>query len=267
MNFTRSGAVALRYFYLLRDNWIRVFQVFIWATLDIILWGFITKYLDQVGGAVFSFTTLLLSAVTLWALMTRAMQGITTPFLEDVWSRNLLNMFGSPLSIAEYILGLSLTSICTSVLGLIFMLVLASSIFGLPFAALGLPFALFVAILFVFGIAVGIVGICIVLSKGPAAEWFIWPLPTVLTPIVGVYYPISVLPQWVQYVSHAIPATYVFEGLRGIVERGAVDWTALGIAAVLDLVFLVLAWTLFVYVYRRAVRSGAIARYSAESFQ
>lgn len=267
MKFTRSGAVALRYFYLLRDNWIRVFQIFIWATLDIILWGFITKYLDDVGGAVFSFTTLLLSAVTLWAFMTRAMQGITTPFLEDVWSRNLLNMFGSPLSVTEYILGLSVTSICTSVLGLIFMLLLASAVFGLPLISLGLPFALFVLLLFVFGVALGILGICIVLMKGPAAEWFVWPLPTVLTPLVGVYYPISVLPTWLQYLSEVIPATHVFEGLRGVIERGTVNVHALVLASVLDAVFLALSWALFVFVYRRAVRSGAIARYSAESFQ
>jgi ABC-2 type transport system permease protein len=147
------------------------------------------------------------------------------------------------------------------------MTVLAAWLFGLALWSLGVAFAIFVVLLFIFGTGLGIIAIGIVLRLGPSAEWFVWPIPTILTPFVGVYYPISVLPQWMQWIGHAIPATYVFEGLRGIIEHQAIDWTALGLAFVLDFIFLGLAYAFFLYIYRRAVHSGAIARYSAESFQ
>jgi ABC-2 type transport system permease protein len=267
MNFRRLFAITYRYFLLLRDNFTRSFQILVWALLDIVLWGFITKYLDSIGNPGFSFVPILLGAVTLWAFMSRAMQGVSTPFLEDVWSRNLLNIFASPLTIGEYIGGLVLASVATSSLGLFCMTILAAWLFGLTLWSLGAAFAAFIVLLFIFGVGVGVIAIGIVLRLGPSAEWFVWPIPTILTPFVGVYYPIGVLPLWMQFVSRVLPPTYVFEGLRGVIEKNVVDWGALGIGFILDIIFLVLAYGFFLYIYRRAVQSGAIARYSAESFQ
>jgi ABC-2 type transport system permease protein len=267
MNIHRLFAITFRYYLLLRDNFTRSFQILVWALLDVVLWGFLTKYLDTVGNPGFSFVPVLLGAVTLWAFMSRAMQGVSTPFLEDVWSRNLLNFFASPLTMGEYIGGLVLASIATSSLGLLAMTVLASLLFGLSLWSLGVAFAAFVILLFIFGIGLGIIAIGIVLRLGPSAEWFVWPIPTILTPFVGVYYPISILPGWMQLIAHIIAPTYVFEGLRSIIERQFIDWQALGLAFVLDLVFLGLAYGFFYYIYKKALRNGSIARYSAESFQ
>jgi len=267
MNFRRLFAIAYRYFILLRDNFTRSFQIFVWALLDTVLWGFITKYLDSIGNPGFSFVPVILGAVTLWAFMSRAMQGVSTPFLEDVWSRNLLNFFASPLTIGEYLGGLILASICTSALGLFAMTLLAAWLFGLALWTLGTVFAAFVILLFIFGVGLGVIAIGIVLRLGPSAEWFVWPIPMILTPFVGVYYPISVLPLWMQLISRILAPTYVFEGLRGIIEKQTLDWGALGLAFALDIIFLGLAYAFFSYIYRRAVHSGAIARYSAESFQ
>jgi ABC-2 type transport system permease protein len=266
MNFRRLFAVSYRYYLLLRDNRIRLFQIFIWAALDIVLWGFITKYLDSVGIAGFSFVPVLLGAVTLWAFMTRAMQGVSTPFLEDVWSRNLLNFFASPLTLTEYIGGLVVASLVTSTLGFIFMALLAVLFFGLALWQLGFALVAFVALLFLFGVGLGVIGIAIVLRLGPSAEWFVWPIPTVLTPFVGVYYPVSVLPGWMQVIAQLLPPTYVFEGMRDIIERQTISMHALVVAGVLDAVFLVISFLIFTAIYRRAVQSGAIARYSAEAF-
>ena len=266
MNLRRTFAITLRYLYLLRATPARLSQVFIWAILDIVLWGFITKYLDSVGGSGVNFTSVLLGAVVLWAFMTRAMQGLSTPFLEDVWARNLLNFFASPLTIAEYIGGLTIASIITSAAGLAVLLLLSALFFGLALWHLGLALATYLLLLFVFGIALGILALAVVLRFGPSAEWFVWPLPTVLSPLVGVFYPVAVLPEWMQVISHLIPASYVFEGFRGILERGSIDYGALVWGSMLDVVFLAFACWIFLHVYHAAVRSGAIARYSAESY-
>ena len=112
----------------------------------------------------------LLGAVLLWDFCERVMQGVGTAFLEDVWSRNLLNLFSSPLSISEYVTGLVLTSIMTSSLGLIMMLIVALGVFHLGLFSQGLPLAAFVLVLFVFGITLGIVATAMVLRFGPASD-------------------------------------------------------------------------------------------------
>jgi len=129
----------------------------------------------------------LLGAVLLWDFMVRIMQGVTLAFLEDVWTRNFLNIFATPLSIPEYVSGLVISSIATSSVGLVVMILLATLVFGLSFFIYGAMLVPFLAVLFLLGIALGILGSAIVLRLGPAAEWFIWPIPALLSPFAGVF--------------------------------------------------------------------------------
>jgi len=193
------------------------------------------------------------------------MHGVTMAFFEDVWSRNFLNIFASPMTIAEYLAGLVTTSIATSAVGLLVMLVLATAVFGLSFFSYGGAFVPFLLVLFLFGIALGIVGCGIVLRLGPSAEWFVWPIPALLSPFAGVFYPVATLPQWMQLVARLLPPAYVFEGMRAIVMGGAVSRVSLVIGGVLAVIDVLIASVFFTRVYRQAVRTGLIARYSAES--
>lgn len=267
MNISRAFAVTYRYFLIVRGSYSRVFQIFVWASLEIILWGFLTKYLDQVGAADFSFTPILLGAIVFWELVSRAQQGVSTPFLEDIWARNLLNFFASPLSTVEYIFGLVMAGFVAWCAGLVFMTVFASFAFGFSLWSLGVPAFMFLLILFVFGLALGVFSISMVLRFGQTAEWFIWPIPTVIAPFAGVFYPTTVLPLWMQMISSILPVTYVFKNLRTIVLEQTFSLRDMIIALGLDVLLLFLMCVLFVRVYRWALRHGAIARYSAESFQ
>src|SRR5579863_7638317 len=150
MKLRPIAAIILRQLYLMRSSPVRVFGMLVWVTIDIVLWGFITRYLNTVGGSGVNFVPALLGAVLLWDFCERVMQGVGTAFLEDVWSRNLLNLFSSPLSISEYVTGLVLTSIMTSSLGLLMMLIVALGVFHLQLFSQGLPLAAFVLLLFVF---------------------------------------------------------------------------------------------------------------------
>jgi ABC-2 type transport system permease protein len=265
MNFNRTGAIVLRQYYLLRGSPARVLPLFAWVAIDIILWGFITRYLNQVASAGFNFVSTLLGAVLLWDFLTRVMHGVTTAFFEDVWSRNFLNIFATPLSLTEYVSGLVLTSLATSLAGLAAMLLLASTLFGLSFIIYGLLLIPFLLELFLFGIALGIVGSAIVLRFGPAAEWFIWPIPALLSPFACVFYPLSTLPHWMQLIAYLLPASWVFESMRKIISGTAVSISALAAGALLALLYILLAGWFFARIYRHAVRTGLIARYSAES--
>lgn len=289
MSPTRAFAVVLRQYYLIRGSFSRFLPLFMWVAIDMVLWGFLSRYLDTVAVSGGGFVPTLLGAVLLWDFLTRVMQGVTIAFLEDVWSRNFLNFFATPLSVTEYLGGLVATSILTSIVGLGVMLALATTVFGLPFLAYGPAAIPYLVILFVTGIALGIFGSALVLRLGPASEWFIWPIPAMVSPFAGVFYPVSTLPEWMQMVSKALPPSYVFEGMRaglgagqaaeaaaatGAAAVGAAgaahgpglaSATALLMGAGLSLFYLALAAWFFKRTYRHAIRSGLIARYSAET--
>jgi ABC-2 type transport system permease protein len=265
MNPQRVGAIVVRQLYLYRGSPQRILPIFGWVAIDILLWGFITRYLNQVSHAGFNFVPALLGAVLLWDFLARIMQGVTMAFFEDVWSRNFLNFFATPLRTSEYLAGLVLTAIGTSLLSLIAMLALASGVFGLSFLALGAVMIPFLMVLFLTGIALGVAAAAMVLRLGPASEWLIWPIPSLISPFAGVFYPIKVLPAWMQALSRVLPPSYVFEGLRAVVAGRPAPWGQLAIGSGLAAAYLVLACLFFSSVYRFAIRTGLIARYSAET--
>jgi ABC-2 type transport system permease protein len=264
-SLVRTAGVVLRQYYLVRGSASRVIPLFAWVAVDIVLWGFITRYLNAISHARVDFVPVMLGAVLLWDFFSRVMHGVTMAFLEDVWSRNFLNFFATPMSVSEYLAGLVLSSIATSTVGLIVMLVLSTFVFGLSFAVYGAALLPFLVVLFLFGISLGILGCAIVLRFGPASEWFIWPLPGLISPFAGVFYPIDTLPAWMQYLARLLPPAYVFEGMRTILAGGHVPGGVLLGGATLALADVLVASWVFTRVYRHAVRTGLIARYSAET--
>ncbi|MBZ5493773.1 MAG: ABC transporter permease [Acidobacteriia bacterium] len=265
MNLKRSAAIALRQFYLMRGSLARVLPLFAWVGIDMVLWGFMSRYLNAVTASKLNFVPTLLGAVLLWDFFTRVMQGVTMTFFEDVWSRNFLNLFASPLRISEYLMGLVISSIVTSFFGLVFMLVVASGAFGLSFFSYGVVLIPALLVLFLFGIALGIAATGMVLRLGPASEWFVWPIPALIAPFASVYYPLSTLPRWMQYVGRIIPPSYVFQNIRTVVAGGTIAWGALAFGAFLCFFYLLLATWFFSRMYRHGVRTGLIARYSSET--
>ena len=265
MKLRPIAGIIVRQFYLIRGSPVRVLPMFAWVAIDIVLWGFITRYLNSVSASGINFVATLLGAVLLWDLFTRVMQGVSTAFLEDVWSRNFLNLFATPLSISEYVTGLVLTSLATSTVGLLVMLALAIPVFGLAFFALGMLLIPFLLVLFCFGIALGIFASALVLRLGPASEWLVWPMPALLSPFACVFYPLAVLPPWMRAAAYLLPPSYVFEGMRSVLAGGGLSLPRLACGALLAILYIILAGQFFARVYRYAVRSGLLARYSAET--
>ena len=265
MSAKRTAAIVLRQLYLFRGSPARILPLFAWVAIDVVLWGFITRYLNSFTASRYNFVPALLGAVLLWDFFTRVMQGVTMAFFEDVWSRNFLNVFATPLLISEYLAGLILSSIWTSTIGLIVMLFLAQGVFGLSFLGYGVLLVPFLLLLFLCGIAIGIFASAAVLRMGPAAEWLIWPIPAMLSPFAGVFYPLSTLPGWMQWIGRALPPSYVFEGIRTIIAGRPVPRFDLLMGASLAVLYLALSCWFFWRVYRHAVRTGLIARYSAET--
>jgi ABC-2 type transport system permease protein len=145
------------------------------------------------------------------------------------------------------------------------MILLAIPLFGLSLFSYGVMLVPFLVVLFLFGVALGIAATAMVLRLGPSSEWLIWPIPAILSPLAGVFYPISVLPVPLQYVSRALPPSYVFENMRAILAGRPASFVDLAIATLLALLFVLAASLLWRKVYRDAIESGLLARYGAEN--
>ncbi len=265
MTINRTAAVVLRQFYLIQRNVPRLLSLVVWVVVDIILWGFMTHYLDTISTAKYSLVPAVLGAVLLWDFLIRIMHGLSAAFMEDSWSRNLFNFFASPLSISEYVAGLALSGIMTSMLGLAAMLLIATLIFGMSIFAYGVMIFPFLLILFITGTALGILGASIMLRYGPSSEWLIWPIPAMIAPFVGVFYPLHTLPHWMQVVSKVLPPSYVFESIRNITAGVPVTPETLWMGLGLSLIYVALACLLFSKICRFAIRTGLIARYGTET--
>jgi len=266
MNISRIYAIFIRQLFLVKSNPTRLASIFLWIIISVIQWGFITKYLGAFGQATFSFVNVVLGAVILWEFTNRVEYGIMTTFLEDIWSNNFINIFASPLKIKEYISGMVLTSIATAAIGFLIMISIAGLGFGYDIFKIGILLLPFIFILFLFGVALGIFASTLIFRLGPAAEWLVWPIPIVLSIFCGVFYPIATLPYSLQVVAKLIPASYVFEGARSILSSNAFPISNLFIGGLLAIIYLLLAYRLFISVYRRNLKNGGIARFSAEGF-
>ncbi len=268
MIFTRTYAIFLRQLYLFRSNPTRLASIFLWMVIDIIQWGFISKYFGTFGSSTFGFLAAILGAIVLWGFVSRIQQGIMTSFLEDIWSRNFINFFASPLKIIEYLSGLVLTSIATGLIGFVVVVLIAGIGFDYDFFAIGLHLLPFMAILLVFGIAMGIFVSAVIFRLGPTAEWLGWPIPLVLSVFSGVFYPVATLPTAFQVISRLIPASYVFENLRVVLAVGSPlvkPGPSILIGGLLALLYLAAAYAFFIRIYKRNLENGAIAQFNAEA--
>jgi ABC-2 type transport system permease protein len=268
MSPSHIAAIFFRQLFLYKSNPTRLASIFLWIMIDIIQWGFITKYLGSLGQDTFSFITVILGAIILWGFMTRIQQGIMMSFLEDIWSQNFINFFASPLKVREYLSGLILTSIITGLAGFFAMVGIAGVAFGYSIFKIGALLLPFMCILLIFGIAMGIFISAMIFRLGPSAEWLGWPIPIVLSLFAGVYYPIATLPPTFRIVSLCIPPAYVFESMRVILTSGTFPdnlVSSLIIGTALAIAYLIATCFFFTHIYRKNLRSGSIARFNAES--
>jgi len=213
----RINAMVLRYWYLLLSSWPRLLELIYWPALQIITWGFLQNYIAQNDNFFARAGGTLIGAVILWDILFRGQLGFSISFLEEMWARNLGNLLMSPLKPIEFLIALMVMSLIRLAIGVIPMTLLAYFFFGFNFYAIGLPLIAFFCNLIFTSWSIGIFVSGLVVRNGLGAESIVWTLMFGLMPLACVYYPVNVLPDWLQYVAWALPPTYVFEGMRALV--------------------------------------------------
>lgn len=264
MNFERIFTVFLRQAFLLRRSFHRLLGIFYWSALELFLWGYLTSYLARIGENRLGFLTVLIGTVILWNFLMRIQQGVAISFLEDVWAKNFMNLFASPLSIKEYIAGLVLVAVSTSLVSIAFMTGISWLLFSYNLFQFGFLMIPFVFVLFFFGLALGLYTTAMILRFGPSSEILAWSIPALIPPFSGVFYPLSALPQWIQSLAALIPSSYVFEGMRSVMFSGTLAGKDLILAAVLSLIYCVIAYFLLLKTYRYVLREGKLIRFQTD---
>ncbi len=254
----RLYGLLLRHLYLMRSSWTRVFDLVYWPVLQMIVWGFITVFLQNNSSWVLRAGGILIGAVLLWDVLVRGQFGMTISLLEEMWSRNLANLFVSPLRPLEFAASLMAMSLLRSAIGVLPAAFLAIPLFAYSIFDLGLPLVAFWTVLIGFSWAVGLIIAAALLRFGLAAESYAWASIFILSPITGVYYPIATLPWWLQPVSWALPPSHVFEGLRALVIDNVWRGDLMLAAALLDVVYIAGAAMLFLFAFRRAREEGRL---------
>lgn len=264
MKWNRIYALVLKYAFVCSRNAFRAMDVCFWPVMDLLVWGFVTLYLLKVSGAVPTMITFLVGAVILWNVFYRAQQVVCLSFMEDLWSRNLLNIFTSPVKVSEFITAAYILGLAQAVIVMLILSVMAAFMYQFNIATIGMDLPMLFVNLMLMGWAMGLVATAMIIRFGPQAEVLAWAVPFLVQPLCAVFYPVTVLPLWMQPLARCVPASYVFEGMRASLSGShEVVFDYAIIAFALNVLYLAAAGLLFKCMFEQARVKGLLAKYNA----
>ncbi len=256
----RIRAMVRRHWYLIRSSGPRTAELIFWPLVSMLMWGFLQTHLATTTSLAAQAAGLFVGGVLLWDILVRSQLGFSVAFLEEIWSRNLGHLMMSPLRPIELIASLMVVSLMKLTVAMVPVAILAYIFFGFNLLGLGIAFAAFFANLIIMSWALGLVSTGAVLRWGLGAESIAWLIVFLLLPISCVYYPVSTLPGWLQPLALALPPTYVFEGLRGLVLQQTFHGDYMLRALLLNIVYVSGALILFRALLESARRNGALVQ-------
>ena len=257
-SWRRVAALLLRHLYVLRRSWPRLLELAYWPTMQMMLWGFITTFFLEHSTWVAQAAAVLISAVLLWDVLFRSNLGVALSFIEEIWSRNLGQLFVSPLRPCELVSSLLIMSFIRTIISVTPAAFLALPFFDVWVFQLGPPLIAFFANLLIMGWSVGLIVSALVLRYGLGAESLCWLGIFLVGPISGIYYPIATLPGWLRPVAWALPSAHVFEGMRGVLFEQVFRVDLFVAAVALNLVYLALSFAFFLFMFHTAREKGLL---------
>jgi ABC-2 type transport system permease protein len=260
MSWSRVKGVLMQSIYVMKHSPLRIMEMIYWPFIEIILWGFITRYLQDTDAAVPGGVSILLGAVVFWDVCFRTQQELAMTQLMDMWDRSILNLYASPLRQREYVTGAILFSLARVLTGTLLLSVFVGVAFDFNILDVGVVLVPAFALLVMFGWSLGLMIRACVLRFGSNAEVLAWSLALLLQPVCAVFYPVSALPGWLQVIAKCVPASYVFESLRAFLADGEVLVGNLLIAGALDIVYLAVGGLVLAAAYRSVRTRGLLSR-------
>ena len=258
MNWNKIYALSLRHIYLIKGSFPRILDLIYWPTIQIFLWGFISKFFTLNSSYYDNTVGIILSAAILYDFLFRSSISYNMMFLEEIWSRNFTNLFIAPIKLSEIIAALTLTAIFRTLIGLLPASMIAIPLFGVSIFKIGLPLIFLLITLYIFGVTLGLLVTAGLLRYGPSFENIAWASLFFLAPLGCVYYPIEILPEWLQVIANILPLVHIFEEMRSILIDNIVNYYDVLKAFLISLVYFIGGVLVFYYSYEGAKKRGTL---------
>jgi ABC-2 type transport system permease protein len=259
MNSMRIWAIVLRHLYPFRFNIGRMMEITFWPFFDLLIFGFFAIYIQRLSG-IGLFVAVLLGAVLLWNVFFRIQQGITVPFLMELWSRNLTNIFVSPISVAEYLSGLVIIGLFK--IGIVSLLLWGAAVllYHVNVLSVGIAVVPLVIALILFGWSIGTFTTGVILRYGQSAEVIAWAFAFFLQPFGAIFFPLSVYPPILQKIVWWIPLPHIFEAMRSLYAGQGLPTNHLLWMFGLNVLYLAAAFGFFGLMFEKARQRGYLLK-------
>ena len=258
MRFNQIYALSLRHIYLICSSLPRIIDLIYWPTVQIFLWGFISKFFTLNSDYYSNTVGVILTAAILYDFLFRASISYNMMFLEEIWSRNFANLFIAPIKISEIIASLTITAIFRTLIGLVPASILAIPLFGVSIFKLGIPLFFLMLSLYIFGVTLGLLVTSGLLRFGPSFENIAWASLFFLAPLGCIYYPVDILPYSLQIVANLLPLVHIFEEMRNILINNSVNMYEIIKSILISLVYFGLGIIIFYMSYSGAKENGTL---------
>ena len=258
MNWNKILALSLRHIYLIKGSFPRILDLIYWPTIQIFLWGFISEFFTQNSNYYNNTVGVILSAAILYDFLFRSSISYNMMFLEEIWSRNFTNLFIAPIRLSEIIAALTFTAIFRTLIGLVPAALIAIPLFGVSIFSIGFPLILLLLTLYIFGVSLGLLVTSGLLRFGPSFENIAWASLFFLAPLGCIYYPIEILPEWLQIISKLLPLVHIFEEMRNILIYDNINYIQIFKAIVISFLYFVFSVFIFFCSYKGAKNRGTL---------
>src|ERR1700685_2060022 len=258
MKLYRIRAVIMRHMYELRRNPNHLTNMVYWPVINVAMWGFFTIYLARQNNLQPGIVSGLLGAVILWGLFNAFQRDMAVGFLDELWSRNLTNLFASPLTISEYITGLIMINLMKAMIGMAAESLIAWLCFRYNIFPMLLAFIPFILNLMLFALSIGIAVTGLIFRFTTRFQVMAWGLAGLLMPFSCVFYPLKSLPRFLQPIAYMLPTTHSFEGMRNVISRGVVSGEFFRWGLALNAGYFVIALLFFHWMFASARSRGLL---------
>jgi ABC-2 type transport system permease protein len=261
MKWHRVYGIILRQLYLFIHSWEKLTDAFYWPAIDLLLWGLTSAHLRRYTPESANIILIIISGVLFWLITWRGQYEISVNLLEDVWNKNLINIFVAPLKFSEWISSFIITGIVKAVVSLLFASFLAYLLYAVNIFVYGFYLIPFGILLIMVGWWVGFFVAGLILRYGTRVQTLAWSMVAVISPFSAIYYPLSVLPVWAQKVALFIPTSYIFEGSREVLFQHKIDPSKLYISFILNCLYLTLSIIYLKKSFAKVLEKGLIKVY------
>ena len=258
MRWHKIYALCLRHIYLIINSFPRIIDLIYWPTVQIFLWGFISKFFTLNSDYYSNTVGIILTAAILYDFLFRVSISYNIMFLEEIWSRNFTNLFIAPIKLSEVIASLTITAVLRSLIGLIPAALLAIPLFGVSVFKVGVPLLALLLSLYIFGVTLGLLVTSGLLRFGPSFENIAWASLFFLAPLGCIYYPLEILPFSLQIIAKGLPLVHVFEEMRNILINDTVNYIGVYISILISIAYFIFGVIIFYMAYSGARIRGTL---------